>query len=349
MRTRWTQTLAAGSALAAALGAPAALAQAAAAPTAPTAPAAPRAAPATPAAAAAPAAPAGETVQVIRRKGTFTPGTVETMRYTPNCGAFVIGMDAEAIQNATSRQFLLEQQNLYDALQPRWEAHQDCITVNAQADYDLFEPLLSRTIRARIDADIANFNTVAAAPGANLERIQAAARARPAQAPRNNRRGNQQQAAPEPPPPPPGVPAVTWTAPTGRLPGVFSGGPADQVTYTSSCPDYRLEVTVNDFNTVADPAAFNAMVEILRSAPTRLTAYHQCLADQANEDLRALDEVINAGADAVLRPAADQYGRQRAEISRQLNLHREPGGLLAAGDPARRPAPAAPARPRRPR
>jgi hypothetical protein len=318
---------------------------------APAAAATPAAPPAAAPAPATPAAPATESVSAPRRPGTFTAGTVSTMRYTPNCGAFEIGMDAEAIQNATSRAFLQEQQTRYNGLQARWEAWQDCITVNAQVDYDQFEPLLSRTVRGKVDADVANFNAVAAAPAANVSRVQALRRPPPPPPPRN-RRGQQpaEAAAPAVAPTPPGVPPITWTTPTGRFPGVFSGGRADQMTYAFGCPEYRLEVTANDFNTTQDPLAFNAMVEILRSAPERLTPYHQCLADQANQDLQSLDEVVNGGADAVLRPAAEAYGRQRAEIQRQLNLHREPGGLLAAGDAPRRPAaPATPARPRRPR
>ncbi len=315
--------------------------------TAPAAPTPP--APATPPAAAPAVEAEPATITVPRRYGLFSGGSVSEMNYTPQCGTFEIGIDAEAIQNATSRAFLLEQQAKFDALQGRWDAWTDCVIVNAQEDYNLMNPLISASVSATINAAAGNVNAVVASIEPNVTRVSAIRQAPPPPPPRQ-RRGQQPPPEAAPPAPPPGVPPVTYTAPEGRFPGVFSAGPSNAVTYTSSCPAWQLEVTVNDFNTVTDRAALSAMIDIVRSSGDRFGFYRTCLLDQANADLDALDDVINGGANRMLLPAGEAYGAERTAIQRQLNLHKEPGGLLASPEsrpPAARPAPPAPPPPRR--
>ena len=310
--------------------------------TAPTAPTAP-AAPAAPAAATPPAEPAPPTITVPRRYGVFSGGPITEMTYTPQCGTFEIGIDAEAIQNATSRTFLLEQQAKFDALQGRWDAWTDCVIVNAQEDYNLMNPMMSAAVSARINEVASGVNAVVASIEPNVARVSAI---RPPPPPRQ-RRGQQPAAEAVPAAQPPGVPPVTYTAPEGRFPGVFSAGPSNTVTYSSACPAWQLEVTVDDFNTVTDRAALSAMIEIVRSSGDRFGMYRTCLLEQANEDLDSLDDVINGGANQILGAAGEAYGMERNAIQRQLNLHKEPGGLLAAPE-SRPPAARTPARPASP-
>jgi hypothetical protein len=302
------------------------------------------------------AEPAAATRTIERKPGVFSGGPISSLTYTPSCGQFEVGIDAAAIQESTSRDFVASQARLFDTLQDRWDAYNDCVLENARVDFDLFvtrdadgTAKFGRVVEAGVkgpnDAMVAQFNAARDAAAANQPRIAEIAARRPAR-PERRRRGEE---APAAPPPEEGLPAVTWVAPAddARFEGTISAGPANTVTYTSGCPAYSVESSAEAFNTSQSPTHFNGLIDLLNTAPGKIQQASSCVSGQASDDANMIDDVINRGVDAFLRPQIEAYGIRRSAIQTQLNFHRQPGGLLAPPE-LRRPTPA-PAPRRRPR
>lgn len=293
------------------------------------------------AASAAPAAPAGPTLTGPRRPGVFSAGSIDAVKYTPTCGDFDVGIDAAAIQESTSRTFILEQERLFNGLQDRWDAWQDCITQNANIDYLALQKLMADSVRVQLEGGVTNYNATSQAAQAAVSRIQAlGSRAAPKK--EKKRRGKEEAVAAVAEVVEPEIPLPTWSMSGDRAFGSLSGGTVDAIAYTSGCPAFDLRVSPEGFGSVTSGATFNSMITALNAGREPLLAWNKCVGDEANKDFKDIEDVINTGASAVLNPAIARYSQRRGAIQTQLNFHRAPGGVLAPADVRRPPAKAAP-------
>lgn len=277
-------------------------------------------APATKAAEAA-AQPAPANPNIPRHVGRFAGGPVDRSTYVPTCPAFVIGMDAAAINESNSRAFVEGEARKFDTLRERWDAYEDCLIENGRRDIELVRIALGNALSAQATAEGNAFNALNAAATAAVPRIQESLK--------KAKRPAKGAAAPV-------LPTVTstWTAPQGRHMGTLSAGPADQVVWTSGCPVYTFEVTEADFAN-ATGATFNVYADALRPIPERITAQRTCRQENGQDDYDAVQKLINDGVNAVYGPAKGAFEAEYNAIRFQLNQHRQAGGLLAPADRAR--------------
>jgi hypothetical protein len=284
-----------------------------------------------PAKAAPAAAPAPASSNIPRHIGVFAGGKVDAVTYAPSCPAFVIGMDAAAIQESNSRAFVEGEARKLDGLRDRWDAYEDCITENARRDIEVVRTVLGDTLSSAATAEATNFNAMNAAATANVERI---GRLPAPKAPKASRNA---PAAATPAAPPA---LSTWTPPTGRFIGSISGS-AEALTYTTGCPDPTGAISVASFASESTRDGYSRLIEELRAMPDRINQVRTCRQENGQQDYELVQKAVTDGVNAVFIPRKTAFEREFAAIRFQLNEHRKPGGLLAPpemGRPAARPA-----------
>lgn len=305
--------------------------------TAQPAPPAPAAAPA----ATPPAPPEAPSFSGPRHAGDYSSGTFDVTIYSPTCPAFVIGVDATAINEATSRSFVEAQEQIFRGERERFDSYEDCLLNNGSEDINTSGRVISESVSALSNGEANTFRALVDAVNANLPRVQAlAAQPRPTE---RRRRG--QDATPAAAPTVPTFVSTTVIpAAETRLVGTISGSASSPI-YTSGCPTYSFPFTAADVNAVSSPAAFNAMGDALRVIGPQIASLIECRNFNMEADYDALQTRVNSGINTVFQPVRARFERDYAEINFQFNQQRLPGGLLAP--PASRPAarPATPARP----
>jgi hypothetical protein len=296
---------------------------------APAVPAAPSPAAPPPKAAAAPAAPA--TSNIPRHFGTFSGSKIDALTYAPTCPVFVIGMDAAAIQESSSRAFVAAEAAKLDGLRDRWDAYEDCLTENARRDIDAVRTVLGDTLSNAATTEATTFNAINAAATANLGRVNALPAPKAPKASRN-----------APAAPVAAAPALSsWTPPTGRFVGTLSGT-AQAPVYETGCPNALGSFTAASFTNETTRDGFSQLLNELRAMPERINQVRSCRQENGQEDYEVAQKVINDGFNAVFVPRKNAFEREYAAIRFQLNEHRKPGGLLAAPELGRGPARPAP-------
>lgn len=247
---------------------------------------------------------------VPRHPGVFAAGAADQAVYTPTCPAYVFDMDATAIQESRSRAFVEQQAAKFRTVREAMDAYEDCLTENARVDIDIIRDKVSAYISDSASSEVANFNSLNSAASTNVARIRS--------------KGNKKVG-------PKGETVVsTYVKPEGRKIGSVAAGPLTTFTYMNACPAFMGEITLDDFNTETNINRFNALLNYLNGMPAKIDEVRVCRNDNAQKDYDALQERVQSGVNAVFVPVKTNFERQYQLVNAQLNLHREPGGLLAA-------------------
>ena len=254
-----------------------------------------------------------------RVPGTFTGGSIATTKYAPACAPFVFDMDADAINRARDRAFVVAENARFNQLRDRWDNYENCITINARRDIDAMRDLISDHVTIEAEKESTGLNALNTAATSNLERVKALAVAKKAKA----------AAATET------APTSNWVKPEGRQIGSVQAGPIGANSYIGGCPVYQFSITAQNFATVTTGAGFNALIEALKQAAPKITEARECRNDNGQKDYTAVQNVIQDGLNAVYVPAKTNFENKYVAVRNQLNLQREPGGLLAASNTPR--------------
>jgi hypothetical protein len=291
---------------------------------------------ATPPPAKAPVAnAASSTSNIPRHVGAYTGDKVDALTYTPSCPAFVMGMDAAAIQESNSRAYIEGEARKLLTIRDTWDAHEDCLTENARRDIDLVRNVLGDTLSASATSEAAAFNAMNTAASGNVERIGKLAAPKAAKAPRG---------APAATTPTPAAPPLSaWTPPTGRYVG-FLTGTAEAPVYRSGCPDALGTLSPASFTNETTRTGFEGLLAELRAMPERINQVRACRQENGQADYEAVQKVVTDGVNAVFMPRKAAFEREYAAVNFQINEHKKPGGLLAPPEIRRAPAKAAPAK-----
>jgi hypothetical protein len=275
---------------------------------------------------------ASPTSNIPRHVGSYTGDKIDNMRYTPSCPAFVMGMDASAIQESNSRAFVEGEVRKLATIRDTWDAHEDCLTENARRDIDLVRNVLGDTLSSNATAEAAAFNAMNTAATENVGRIGKLAAPKAPKAPRG-----------APPAAPVAAPAAlsAWTTPTGRFIGTLSGTAAAPV-YKSGCPDAMGSLSAASFTNEGTREGFERLLNELRAMPDRINQVRTCRQENGQSDYEAVQKVVTDGVNAVFVPRKSAFEREYAAVNFQINEHKKPGGLLAPPDSRRAPAKAAP-------
>jgi hypothetical protein len=259
----------------------------------------------------------------VRKPGTITSGTIGTLKYTPDCGTFTTRLDPDAINSSTSKAFVQSQDAILDEENERWFSYRNCLRGNYFEDVDV-------VFKAVDTGFIAFNNDMNDRTKALVDSVSAAATrisSTPGKAKKAPKKG-------EAPPVAPAAPPAPAMAPTGRVFGTVAGGKADAITYTSGCPRFAFTVNVEDF-AAATRENFDILRGGLGAQEAGLKSSRECLQTNYEQDRNAMAEMMAAGVNAILVPAETKWLRTYAETQRQINLQRQPGGVLAPADRAR--------------
>jgi hypothetical protein len=293
----------------------------------------PGAATAPPKAAAPTGSAASATSNIPRHIGSYRGDKIDAMSYVPSCPAFVMGIDAAAIQESNSRAFVEGESRKFMTIRDTWEAHEDCLTENARRDIDLVRNVLGDTLSNNATAEAAAFNAMNTAATENVGRIGKLAAPKAPKAPRG-----------APPVAAPVAPVSTlsaWTPPTGRFVGTLSGTAAAPV-YKSGCPDALGTLSAASFVNEGTREGFERLLSELRAMPDRINQVRTCRQENGQNDYEAVQKVVTDGVNAVFMPRKAAFEREYAAINFQINEHKKPGGVLAPPEMRRAPAKAAP-------
>jgi hypothetical protein len=201
---------------------------------------------------------------VPRHPGTMSAGPVNELTYTPTCPVYALTIDVSAIDEAPNtaagRALLqrLEEELLSSG--DRFDDYMTCVDENTRVDIERIGQAMEASRTRTSDGEVAQYNAIATAGQAALQRVQASAAAAPPRQTGNNRRNRN---AGTPPPAPAAAPVRTFATgftplgPDERRYGSlsFDGGAP---TYTPPCV-YTFQVTAADFNAVTAPAEFTTL------------------------------------------------------------------------------------------
>lgn len=247
---------------------------------------------------------------VPRHPGVFAAGAADQAVYTPTCPAYVFDMDATAIQESRSRAFVEQQAAKFRTIREGMDSYEDCLTENARVDIDIIRDKVSSYISDTAAVEVANFTSLNGAATTNVARIRS--------------KGNKKVG-------PKGETVVsTYVKPEGRKVGTVAAGPLTTFTYNNACPAFMGEITTDDFNTETNINRYNALLNYLSAMPAKIDEVRACRNDNAQKDYDDLQNRVQDGVNAVFIPIKSNFERQYQLVNAQLNLHREPGGLLAA-------------------
>ncbi|KAF0185297.1 MAG: hypothetical protein FD163_1112 [Hyphomonadaceae bacterium] len=276
-----------------------------------------------------PAAPKASSIP--RHVGSFSAGLINAITYTPSCPGYVFPMDAAAIQESRSRAFVEAEVIRFRNIREGMDNYEDCMIENARRDIDVISGKLSAYLTAEAGKEAANYSALGEAARANADRIRSGGGGAA-----KKKKGAPATAAPAET----GVFVSTYTKPTGRQIGSITAGTADAINYSNPCGAFLGEVSANHFANVVGSAAFNSLVDYLQHMPEKIEEFRACRNEQTNEDYDLIQLKVQDGVNAVFVPVKTNFERQYNLVNTQLNLHRQPGGLLA---PASTPRPKAPA------
>lgn len=267
------------------------------------------------------AKPVMQTLEVPRIYGTFTEGLVSEVAYKPAaCPAFVFDIDAVALQNSTSRAYAEAESAKLPALKARWDKYENCLVKNAKLDSELLFEKLKNSFAAPNDIEIAAFNKVFAAVNPARERIAADTK----------KKKNVNIVEPDF--------VSTWKDPTGRILGKLSKGSADSIVYTSGCPVYLGEVSVEHLQNAKTPKLYQQLADIINATDQRRAATLKCRNDNTGPDYNEVAKSIQAGFDVVYKETAREYNRKIAILEKVIEVAKKPGGTLAPiGKPSVKP------------
>lgn len=275
-----------------------------------------------------PALPSETTPRV---PGNFSGGSIATTKYSPACAPFVFDMDADAINRAQSRAFLVAENTRFNQLRDKWDNYENCITINARRDIDAVRDVISDYVTNEANKETETLNALNAAATANLDRVKALAASKKAKA---------SSALPT-------IAPSEWKKPEGRLIGTVKSGPIGADSYNGGCPIYKFNITADSFASVASGPGFNALIEALKNSAPSITEARVCRNENSQKDYTDLQTIIQDGLNAVYVPAKTDFESKYVAVRNQLNLQREPGGLLAPSNtprPSASPAPKAKAK-----
>ena len=259
--------------------------------------------------------------------GSFNGGKVDALTYTASCPVFVIGMDAAAIQESSSRAYVEGEARRFEQLRERWDAYEDCLTENARRDIEAVRTKLGDALSKAAADEAAAFNGFNTAATTNIDRIS---RLPATKAPKLKKGEVAPVVA--------AIPLSAWTKPEGRFVGSLTG-PTSNLDYASGCPNALGVVTADSFATANSRDGFNALLDELRAMPERINDVRACRQANGQDDYEAIQAVVQTGVNAVFVPRKQAFEREYAAIRFQLNEHRKAGGLLAPPELTRRPAP----------
>lgn len=271
--------------------------------------------------------PVSTASSIPRHVGIFSAGSIANAKYTPNCPTFTFNMDATAIQESRDRRFVEAENARFGAIRSGWEAYEDCITENARRDIDVMRDAIGNNVVDAAKAEDTLLSAVYAAATAASTRLRNATPAK-----------KKKDTAPEA-----AAAAIQsrWVKPVGRLVGSVTTGPVSLNSYVSACPVFRGDVTVADFEAVTSGPAFNNMLTAVNGMPPKIIEARTCRNENNQQDYDDVQKRIETGLNDVYVPAKTLFENQYQAVRTQLNLHRQPGGLLAPAGSSR-PAAAAP-------
>ncbi len=191
--------------------------------------------------------------------------------------------------------------------------------------------IISDYVTSEADKETQTLSALNTAATSNLDRVKAIAAAKKAKAATTL----------------PAIPPSEWKKPEGRLVGTLKSGTISAGNYSGGCPVYKFNVTTENFATVTTGPGFNAYIEALKQAAPSISEARVCRNENSQKDYNDIQNVIQDGLNEVYIPAKTNFENKYVAVRNQLNLQREPGGLLAPSNtprPSAAPAPKAKAK-----